>query len=194
MSKKFLSKELIVSVAFQMIDEMGTDNFSIRQLAARLGVQVSSLYNHIKNEYDLLLEVAKLSSVMYTDYIQESVSGLPLEEATYKAGFAFRTFLKEHKYLYALLLDQRWIGDPEFEKAIERFVEPIYFILEQYGIEDKPSQDHMYVAMRVVTHGFSTLDSLGVFDNLSVDPADSYRMMMQGVINMMKDLGNNAEK
>lgn len=194
MSKKFLSRELIVSVAFQMIDEMGTDNFSIRQLAAKLGVQVSSLYNHIQNEYDLLLEVAKLTAIMYTDYIQESVAGLSLEESTYKAGFAFRTFLKEHKYLYDLLLDPRWSNDPEFEGAIENFVQPIYFILGQYGVTDKEYMDHMYVAMRVVTHGFSTLDALGIFDNLSVDPNESYRMMIESVINMMKDFGNKAEK
>lgn len=30
MVKKFLSRELIVSVAFQMIDENGTDAFSVR--------------------------------------------------------------------------------------------------------------------------------------------------------------------
>ncbi len=188
MTKKFLSRDLIVSVAFQMIDENGTDNFSIRQLATKLGVQASSLYNHIKNEYDLLLEVAKLAAVMYTDYIEATVAGLPLEEATYKAGDAFRIFLKDHKYLYELLLDQRFLGDPEFEKAIESFVQPIYFILRQYGVEDKDSMDHMYVAMRVVTHGFSTLDSLGVFDNLSIDATESYHMMIQSVIDMMKNL------
>ncbi len=189
MTKRFLSRELIVSVAFQMIDESGTDAFSIRQLASRLGVQVSSLYNHIKNEYDLLLEVAKLTAAMYTDYIQESVAGLPIDEATHKAGDGFRNFMKEHKYLYELMLDPRWIGEPEFDKAIENFSNPIYLILQQYGVTDKSKMDHLYIAMKVVTHGFSTLDSLGVFDNLSVDTTESYHMMIQSVIDTMKEIG-----
>lgn len=187
-TKRFLSQELIVSVSFQMIDENGMDAFSVRQLAAKLGVQVSSLYNHINNEYDLLLQVAKLAASMYTDYIDDAVEGLPLEEATYKAGDAFRTFASEHKYLYELLLDRRWIGDPEFENANERFTQPIFYILQQYGVEDKTAMDHLYVAMRVVTHGFSSLDSLGVFDGLSVDTTESYHMMIKSVIDMMKNL------
>lgn len=191
MSKKFLSRDLIVSVAFQMIDESGTDNFSVRQLAAKLGVQVSSLYNHIKNEYDLLLEVAKLAAVMYTDYIVESVQGMEVDEATIKASDSFRAFLKEHKHLYQLLLDPRWIGDPEFDKAIESFVKPIYMILQQYGIEDKASQEHLFIIMRTVTHGFSTLDAMGVFDNLSVDSSETYRIMVQSVIDAMKKMGKD---
>ena len=46
-----------------------------------------------------------------------------------------------------------------------------------------------------MTHGFALLDALGIFDGLSVDPAESYRMMMNTVIGMMKELakkdGNN---
>lgn len=124
MSKKILSRELIVSETFKMIDENGIDAFSIRKLATKLGVQPSSLYNHIKNEYDLLLEVVKLTSTMYTDRIEKTVTGLSIEEATYKAGDAFRGFMNEHKYLYELLLDRRWIGDTEFYKATERFIQP----------------------------------------------------------------------
>lgn len=187
MSKRFLSRELIVSVAFQMIDENGINSFSVRQLAAKLGVQVSSLYNHIENEYDLLLEVAKLAAVMYADYIEDMVKGLPLDEAAYKAGDAFRDFTREHKFLYELLLDRRWIGNPEFDKAIEKFTQPIYYLMQD-SIKDKASQDHIYVAMRVVTHGFASLDSIGVFDGLSVDATESYHMMIKSVLDMMNEL------
>ena len=186
MGKRFLSRELIISEAFQTIDESGTDAFSVRGVAARLGVQVSSLYNHIENEFDLLKEVAKRAAAMYTEHIEAEVAELGIEEATYKAGDAFRVFLKEHWYLYDLMLDDRWIGDPEFDKAIERFTQPIYYLMSLYGVTDKASMDYAYVAMRVVTHGFGTLDSLGLFDKLSVDPTESYHRMIRSVIEMMK--------
>lgn len=188
MAKKFLSRELIVSIAFQMIDENGTDAFSVRQLAAKLGVQVSSLYNHIKNEYDLLLEVAKLAATMYVDYIEEIATGLSLDEATHKAGDGFRDFLKENKNFYELLSDPRWTGDPEFDKVIELFSQPIYLILQQYGVTDEVERDQLYIIMRVVTHGFSTLDTLGAFDSLTVDTTECYHMMIQSVIDMMKNI------
>ena len=186
MSKHFLSRELIVSKAFRMIDESGTDAFSLRGLAAGLGVQVSSLYNHIENELDLLREVVIRAGEMYTEHIECAVAGLGVEEATYRAGDAFLIFLKEHRHLYDLMTNERWIGDPEFEKAIERFTQPIYYLLSLYGVKDKESMDHAYVAMRVVTHGFGTLDSLGAFDRLSVDPRESYHRMIRSVIEMMK--------
>lgn len=189
MSKKNLSRELIVSTAFDMIDEKGTDDFSIRQLASNLDVQVSSLYNHIENEYDLLIEVSRCAADMYADYIAKTVEGLNPEDAAYKAGDAFRTFVIEHKYLYELLLDSRWIGDPKFKEATINFTKPIDFLTFE-GIEDKSALEHIYVAMRVVTHGFSSLDAMGVFDGLSVDTTKSYHLMIKSVIDMMYGFSN----
>ncbi|MBQ4105927.1 MAG: TetR/AcrR family transcriptional regulator [Clostridia bacterium] len=194
MAKRFLTRELIVSVAFQMVDENGLDGFSVRQLAAKLGVQGSSLYNHIKNEYDIFLEVAKLAADMYANYVAEYTKGLPLDEATLKAGDAFRNFLKEHPHLYKLLLDQRFSGDPEFDKVLDSFTTPIYVILQMYGVEDKAEMDRLYIAMRVVTHGFGSLDSTGVFDSLSVDATESYHNMIKAVIDVMKKLGKKTEE
>ena len=47
MNKKGLTSEEITKAASQMIAEVGYANFSLRDLAARLGVRPSSLYNHI---------------------------------------------------------------------------------------------------------------------------------------------------
>lgn len=191
MSKNKLSKELIISEAFKMIDENGTENFSVRKLASSLNVQVSSLYNHIKSENDILLEVAKKAGVMYTEYIKEETSMLQGDEAVYKAGDGFKNFITFHKHLYDLLIDPRLLGDPDFEKSIESFTLPIYAILYQYGITDKKSMDHMYIVMRTITHGFSSLDALGIFENLSISATESYHIMIKSAIDAMKRLGEN---
>ena len=47
MAKKGLTKEIIVNTALEQIEKNGLLAFSLRNLAASLGVQVSSLYNHI---------------------------------------------------------------------------------------------------------------------------------------------------
>ena len=192
MSKRILSRDLIVSEAFKMIDERGTDSFSVRGLAAKLGVRVSSLYNHIENEYDLLLEVSKRAAALYADIIATEVVGQEPEEASYKAGDAFKCFMNEHRYLYELLLSRRWMGNPEYEKSIEEFTHPIFYLLDLYGVKDKAAREHAYIAMRVVTHGFSYLDSLGVFDGLSIDTTESYHKMIKSVIDMMKESGKKS--
>ncbi len=189
MAKKVLSRDLIISTAFQMIDEYGVDKFSVRSLASKLGFQVSSLYNHIKNEYEVLLEVAKLAAKAYTDHVIEYTKGVPSEEFTLKSADAFRVFLKEHRHLYYLMIDDKVICDPEFAESLKIFTEPIYMILKLHGIEDEATMDHLYVAMRVITHGFATLDAIGVFDHLSVDPVTSYHLLSQGLIDKMIELG-----
>lgn len=191
MAKRFLSRELIISTAYRMIDEKGMDSFSVRQVAVVLGVQVSSLYNHIDNEYDLLLSVAKKVTETYTEFIAKELNGVPQQEIAYKAGDAFRVFVNKHRWLYELLLDRRWIGTPEFEKVIEKFTEPIYDLMPD-EIKKKSEKDHIYVAMRVVTHGFLSLESLGVFDGLSVDITESYHMMIKSVMDMMNKLCENS--
>lgn len=72
----------------------------------------------------MLLEVAKLSAAMYTDFIKERITGLSADESAIKGGDVFREFLKEHKHLYELLIDPRWIDEPQFAKANEDFTLP----------------------------------------------------------------------
>ncbi|WP_251017948.1 TetR/AcrR family transcriptional regulator C-terminal domain-containing protein [Streptomyces sp. ISL-1] len=49
-----LSRERIVGAALRVIDEEGVDALSMRRLAAALGVQAMSLYNHVDGKADVL--------------------------------------------------------------------------------------------------------------------------------------------
>ena len=47
MGRKGLNTEVIAEAAIGLVEEKGYRNFSMRELAARLGVQPASLYNHV---------------------------------------------------------------------------------------------------------------------------------------------------
>lgn len=49
-----LDREAIVARAVAFADERGTDALSMRKLAAELGYEVMSLYNHVANKDDIL--------------------------------------------------------------------------------------------------------------------------------------------
>lgn len=53
-SRPSLSRRHIVETALEMIDAEGLSELSIRRLAARLGVQGPSLYNHFDSKDDIL--------------------------------------------------------------------------------------------------------------------------------------------
>ncbi|MFE7775439.1 TetR/AcrR family transcriptional regulator C-terminal domain-containing protein [Streptomyces sp. NPDC057445] len=49
-----LTRERIVGAALLIIDEEGVEALSMRRIAARLGVQAMSLYNHVQSKADIL--------------------------------------------------------------------------------------------------------------------------------------------
>lgn len=55
-----VSRERIVARALDLIDEVGLDGFSVRHVAARLGVSPASVHWHINSKNELLAEVAGL--------------------------------------------------------------------------------------------------------------------------------------
>ncbi len=52
--KRPLSRDRIIEAALQIIDADGVDALSMRRLAATLGVQAMSLYNHVGGKADVL--------------------------------------------------------------------------------------------------------------------------------------------
>ncbi len=190
MPKKNLSRKIIIEEAFEFIDENGLAEFSLRKLAATLNVQVSSLYNYIFGEEDVMIEVGLRAVEMFTDCIDNARADLVRDEAAFVTGDAFRTFVLEHPNLYSVIVDAKWTNSPTAELANQRFVRPIYVLMKQYGIEDKAAQTHVFRAIRVITHGFCTLEQKGEFEQGDASATESYHLMVQSVIDLMKKYGN----
>lgn len=53
-SRALLSRGRIIDAALALADASGTDRLTMRALAAELGVEAMSLYNHVRNKEDLL--------------------------------------------------------------------------------------------------------------------------------------------
>jgi TetR/AcrR family transcriptional regulator, tetracycline repressor protein len=54
-----LNREMIVSEALALLDEVGLDEMTTRRLAKKLGVEQPSLYGHIRNKAELLDAMAQ---------------------------------------------------------------------------------------------------------------------------------------
>jgi TetR/AcrR family tetracycline transcriptional repressor len=55
-----LSRELIISTALAQIDEEGLESFSLRTLAARIGVYPTAIYWYVPNRNELMAQVVAL--------------------------------------------------------------------------------------------------------------------------------------
>ncbi|GAA3805063.1 TetR/AcrR family transcriptional regulator C-terminal domain-containing protein [Sphaerisporangium flaviroseum] len=95
-----LSREVIAREALALIDEAGTEGFSLAALARRLGVRPSSFYNHVAGRDDILAAVRELVS----DSIDASMFGeLPWDEAMVRWAHGYRAAFAAHPPAISLL-------------------------------------------------------------------------------------------
>jgi TetR/AcrR family transcriptional regulator, tetracycline repressor protein len=59
-SRPIISKEAAAQAALEIIDEEGIEGLSLERVANRLGARAPSLYYHLRNKAELLVEVTKL--------------------------------------------------------------------------------------------------------------------------------------
>jgi AcrR family transcriptional regulator len=92
-----LSRQTIVAVAIEMADAEGLASVTLRGIAARLGVHVTSLYNHLPTKEAVLEEMtaallagAKLPAgrVAWQDWVREFAAGMRALGRRHPGAFA----------------------------------------------------------------------------------------------------------
>ena len=185
MAKKGLTKEIIVNTALEQIEKNGLSAFSLRNLAASLGVQVSSLYNHIEGQSDLLAEVGICAVNMLTGLEEASIADKLQDEALFSLANAYRRFAREHTELYRIIMGVHTLDIPLLESEAEKIVKPILRVISDYGIKGN-RQIHYQRLLRSVMHGFFAHENSGAFSVSDIDKDVSYRFAIECVAIRMK--------
>lgn len=95
-----VSVERICRAALALIDEKGTDAFTLERLAARLGVRAPSLYNHVGSKAEIIEGVRDLV-VAEMDYSMFATE--PWDEALVRYARSYRSAFAAHPRTVALL-------------------------------------------------------------------------------------------
>lgn len=103
-----LSRERIIEAALQIIDNEGVEAVSMRRIAATLGVQAMSLYNHVGGKSDVLDGVIEFIT---TDMGLTRQSGRGWEDGIRSVAYAFRRASLRHPRAVELVLT-RQISSP----------------------------------------------------------------------------------
>lgn len=185
MAKKGLTKEIIVNAALEQIEKNGLSAFYLRNLAASLGVQVSSLYNHIEGQSDLLAEVGICAVNMLTGMEEAAIADKLRDEALFSLANAYRRFAGEHTELYRIIMGVHTLDIPLLESEAEKIVKPILRVISDYGIEGK-RQIHYQRLLRSVMHGFFAHENSGGFSVSDIDKDASYRFSIECIAIRMR--------
>jgi AcrR family transcriptional regulator len=100
-----------VSVAADLVDELGVDGVNMRLLAARLETGTATLYRHVTGKDELLIYVldARMGEIVRA-YDEPPAHPKTWREALERIAFAYRRFLVSHPNVLPLLVGRLPIG------------------------------------------------------------------------------------
>src|SRR5690349_287128 len=181
--KAGLDHAAVVQAAAALADTVGLGQFTLADLAARLGVRTPSLYNHVAGLPGLRRDLALLGTRELAARLGRAAIGKSGDAAIQALCQAYRAFVNEHPGLYAatvrsaLLTDQ---PDPEMNAAQKDAVDVVLMVLAAYQLSGQDAI-HAVRGLRSMVHGFATLEASGGF-GIPLDLDTSFQRLIQGYI------------
>lgn len=113
-----LSRERILEAALRFVDAQGLQALSMRKLAADLGVEAMSLYNHIENKEDILRGITDL---LFAGVELPDDKGEGWMQHTRRLAHAVRQTLSDHPNVVPLVIS-RPVRTPAFLRLMDSAV------------------------------------------------------------------------
>jgi TetR/AcrR family transcriptional regulator, fatty acid metabolism regulator protein len=116
--KYFISrKDRIILSAIEIIDELGVQKLSTKELAFRQGVNESALYRHFKNKDAIILGVldyfSQFDNAIYNSVIQKEISS---RDKVYEYVKSFMEYYEGYPAITAILLSCEILSHEEVAK------------------------------------------------------------------------------
>lgn len=114
-------KEIIQKIAAALFREKGFRATSMRELAARVGIEAASLYNHIDGKNDLLISICFKVANNFTRKITEVEASdtTTLEKVEALLRFHVHEMVNDYEYVYVSDREWRNMEEPELTKYRE---------------------------------------------------------------------------
>jgi AcrR family transcriptional regulator len=178
-----LDKNAVVQAAVEILNTEGVQTLTLSHLAAKLGIQTPSLYNHVDGLTGLQQELAVLNARLLADRFSEAAIGKSGSELFMDVSQAFRAYVKEYPGLYMSMLRSsgtQQVLDPNLQQEEERTMKVGLAIMASLGLQGEDAI-HGLRAFRSMVHGFATLEVAGGF-GLPQDCDESFRKLVLALV------------
>lgn len=172
-----LDRAAVIQAAADLADESGMDGVTLGSLAARLGVQPPSLYNHVAGLPGLRRALALAGLQELARRLERAAVGKAGDDALLAIAHAYRAFAHTHPGVYAATLRAPDPADAELAIAAAEVVDIVLAVLAGYRLEGDDAL-HATRGLRSLLHGFAALEAVGGFGlPLSLD--ESFSRLLQ---------------
>lgn len=133
-------REYIISEAAKLFKEKGYKAASMRELAARVGVEAASLYNHIQSKEDLLNAICMNVAIRYTSHISdiENQDSTVIDKIEKLLRFHVREMMDNYEEVYVTDHDWRNMDEPHLSeyREMRRNYRKRFASIVQQGIDN----------------------------------------------------------
>lgn len=165
----------ILSRAPDLIIELGLDDFTLRELARRIGVTHPAVYRHFGDKRELLSELSTKGHQRLARHLRLCVSN-GLETSLRKVSAGFLVWANDHTGHYQVMFGPRLNEDgkyPELESAIQATLDSVELLFHEFGFSRDRARD-LCVGLMTQLHGFAELVRLRRIRVSSHEAAASY--------------------
>lgn len=163
-AKNGTKKETIIEVAAKLFHEKGFSATSMRDLAEKVGVEASSLYNHIRSKSEILQEicfnVANLFTANIEDIDNSEENAINKVEALLR--FHIRQMVNHFEKVYVSDREWKHLSDPYLSnyQNQRRIYRKRFASIIQQGIERKEIKNmDAPTAVLIMLHAISGIES-----------------------------------
>lgn len=187
MAKKGLNKTMILKTAEKLLEEKGFENFSLREIAAKLDVKPASLYNHIKGFDEIHTEIAITASEKMGEALKEAMADKLPDEAFIAGAKAYRDFALNNPELYKVYIGKPQLHNEEVMKAGFDSFSPLRDVILGYGLSRTDALNFIR-GLRSMMCGFIELTNNGYMQRGKISKDESYAAIVKAYLNVLKEL------
>ena len=159
-----VTKTLVIDTASQIADEKGLHNVSLKIIAEELNIKTPSLYNHIDNLDNLLLEVAHKGMRTMNERLERVAIGKAGDAAIKAVGIEYLNFMIEHPGIYETIQWATWNGSAETTDIFEHYTLLLKTLILSCQLQED-CVDEILSILTGILHGYTTLQLRFAFDN-----------------------------
>ena len=195
-------RNALVSEGLKLLEQNGNSDFTLRDLASRVGVSAAAPYSHFEDKDALLAAIAVVGFCQLKDFLETATTGVADPSERYvRMGEAYVQFGTEHPALYKLMFTSEELPAkrsqfPELQEAGNaafRILTGMLGAMQQSGFLRSGNLDGFGFAVWAHVHGLTSLIITGraecagdCVDAGIISPQEAIRMSLLGMLNGLR--------
>lgn len=178
-------KELALKSTEELLNEKSAGELSTRQIAAKMGYTVGTLYQIFENLPDLLLHVnARTLAILYQDCQKLKLSTQDAERNILAYANLYLQFAHTHPGLWELIFDSNVLTDKELPDWYLSQANALFSLIEVQLKDINPHKSQLEITKtsRVLWSSVHGICTLSINNNLFSNSACSSEELIQSLI------------